>query len=460
MVAVIDLKDEAGSARRPTRAHTRSRTVGGVLFRLLATLLLVVAAVTVYAVPATAHVAPAGSDISLAQTIAGMEMTVIVRRTDRVPGPLRVDVIPHTPVRAVSVDVTVRSAASAAVASGTVSLKRDVAQTYPVVLAVHDDGTHWLELRAGDEFTQLPFRVETAETAASERWASGLFAAVAVLLVSALGAATRARRTLAVVLGSGGAVALIVGTTVAAVSPITPAAGDRDAGAGRPYAQARITTEPARPAAGEAFALRLVLVDGSTGRLLDDLVPHHNALAHLVVTSSDGSAFHHLHPRRTTPGHLEVRLSTVQPGPYRVYAEIERENAGSQLVSGGFDVEGPAADVLPTKAVLPTTAPVVAGRPVGIEVDTGPDQVQSWLGMAGHLIVRNSGGGFLGHAHEAGSMDPGTPPPDDTVAAHDPRLRFAFTFPEPGRYFVWLQYSRRLSIVTVPFVIDVEAATT
>jgi hypothetical protein len=48
-------------------------------------------------------------------------------------------------------------------------------------------------------------------------------------------------------------------------------------------------------------------------------------------------------------------------------------------------------------------------------------------------------------------------PPDDTVPTYSPKLRFAFAFPEPGRYFVWVQYSRQLTIVTVPYQVDVQA---
>jgi hypothetical protein len=111
-------------------------------------------------------------------------------------------------------------------------------------------------------------------------------------------------------------------------------------------------------------------------------------------------------------------------------------------------------------ARLPTTPrQVVATRPVSITIKAGPSRVQPWLGMAGHLIVRDRQGSFLGHAHELGSMTTTAPPPDDTVHAYAPTLRFAFTFPEPGRYFVWVQYARDLQITTTPYVVDVQAET-
>ncbi|MEV6637922.1 hypothetical protein AB0M54_45085 [Actinoplanes sp. NPDC051470] len=431
--------------------------------RVLVTLLMAVAAVAVGGAPAAAHGPVPGGDTVLAQTIAGMEVTLAVRRVGEVPGPLRVDLIPHTPVRALPIEVTVRSGTSAGATAGSFLFERDVARTYPLMLAVRDQGPHWLELRAGGEFSQLPFRVQVPR-APSDLWVSGAFGAAALLLFGAFGVAAAGSRAIAVVLGGGAGVALVVAGTLAMVSPALPGAETVPAGtgpAGRPYAQAWIYSMPARPAAGKDFTLRIVLVDGSTGRPLDDLVPHHQALAHVVVTSADGAIFRHVHPRRMAPGKLEVRLATPEPGPYVVNVEFERDSAGSQLVSGRFEVAGPGPVTSSVgRVVLPTTPrEVFATRPVSIRIDSGPGRVQPWLGMAGHLIVRDSRGGFLGHAHELGSMDTDVAPPDDTVPAYDPTLRFAFTFPEPGRYFVWVQYARELRITTLPHVVDVRAGT-
>jgi hypothetical protein len=420
--------------------------------------LLAATAVVVGAPPAAAHVAPVGSDTLLAQTIAGMEITVAVRRTGQVPGPLRVDLIPHTPVRDLPIEVTVRSVTSTAVAAGTARLERDVARTYPVGLAVNETGPHWLELSAAGEQSQLPFRVDVQRAPDTDNWVSGLFAAAALLLVAALVAGAWGPRPLPLVLSGAGGAAFVAGITVALLSPmLVPTVGQTTA-VGRSYAQAKIATVPEHPAAGVDFTLHVTLVDGATGQPLDDLVPHHQALAHVIVTSADRVEFHHLHPRRTAAGQLQVRLSAARPGSYQVDVEFEREGSGTQLVSGGLTVAGSAvATAAKPLAVLPTTTPnVVATRPVGIAVDTGPGRVQPWLGMAGHMIVRDGQGSFLGHAHEMGSMA-ATAAPDDTVPTYSPKLRFAFTFPEPGRYFVWVQYSRQLTIVTVPYQIDIQA---
>jgi hypothetical protein len=194
--------------------------------------------------------------------------------------------------------------------------------------------------------------------------------------------------------------------------------------------------------------LRLDLVDGSTGRPVDDLVLHHEALAHVIVTSEDGRYFRHVHPLRTAPGRLEVKMRADRPGRYLAYAELEREDSGGQLITGEFSVNGDAASVeaeKPVEAVTPLLQPAtpIAGRPTTIELNTSGIP-RPWLGMTGHLIVRSQDGTFLGHVHEMGT--PG------------PRLRFTFSFPSAGRYLAWVQYATGDHIVTAPFTINVTAS--
>jgi hypothetical protein len=44
---------------------------------------------------------------------------------------------------------------------------------------------------------------------------------------------------------------------------------------------------------------------------------------------------------------------------------------------------------------------------------------------------------------------------DETVAAYGPDISFTFTFPEPGRYRVWVQAERNFTVLTVPALVDV-----
>lgn len=435
------------------------------MFARLLVAALALAGMLMWPPAASAHGTSATDDVRLAQTIAGAELTVVIRRTETVPGPLRIDLIAHHPVRALPVSVRVGSAESGPVR--TVQLEPGRAGGYPVVFDVAEAGPHELELRAGGELSVLPFRVLVPRAASWERLVYGGFALAALLLGGALVAAVLSWRVPAVLLGGGTVLALVVTLTVALLSPRLPAPvpdGAPSPSGGRPYVQARVATTPAVPVAGEPFTLRLDLVDGSTGRPVDDLAVHHAALAHLIVSSEDGSFFRHVHPLRTGPGRLAATLTADRPGHYLVSTEIERAGSGGQLLSGEVTVGGVAAvQQAPAPArdeVTLSPRRPVAGRPVTVEVDTGRPDLQPWLEMAGHLIIRSQDGGFLGHAHELNSMTSGTATgqaPDETVAAYGPVLRFTVSFPAPGRYLAWVQYAREFRIVTVPFTVTVEA---
>jgi hypothetical protein len=44
------------------------------------------------------------------------------------------------------------------------------------------------------------------------------------------------------------------------------------------------------------------------------------------------------------------------------------------------------------------------------------------------------------------------------MGAPGSRVRFTFSFPEPGRYLTWIQYATADRIVTVPFTVNVTAS--
>ncbi|MCE7003774.1 hypothetical protein LWC34_13190 [Kibdelosporangium philippinense] len=388
----------------------------------------------VMAVPASAHVVSADADLRVAQTISGTELTVVIRRTPEVPGPLYVNLVAYQPVGDLTIDLAVGESA------GTVRLWRS--GTHPVVLHVQDTGPHELRLKTSADYSVLPFEVRVPRPATWEMVVYGGFGVTGVMFAAALGMSRW--RPAALGLGGVGVVAAIIAATVAVLSPQL-GADTRDPG--RPNAQGFLLVTPAQPRAGEEVTLRFDLVDGSTGLPVRDLAVHHDALAHLVITSQDGEFFRHVHPLRTPEGRLETRLVPDRPGRYLAYLEVERVDAGGQRVSGSFEITGPPR-ASPLR-VASWTFP--AGRPVTIEIDTGTTGVQSWLGMAGHMITRDATGDFLGHVHESSMVSTS----DGTVAEHGPKLCFSTSFPRPGRYFAWVQYVKEFQIVTVPHVIEV-----
>ncbi|HUR05948.1 MAG TPA: hypothetical protein VM347_25605 [Nonomuraea sp.] len=434
------------------------------MIRVLRVLCLAAVLMLVGAAPAAAHNVTAGADLRIAQTIAGTELTVVIKGTKRVPGPLQIGVIAFQPVTDLPVGLEVRSVADGRTVTGVARAARDPQY---VQLKVDTTGPHELTLRAGNEVAVVPFRVLVDRTSAGDLLIYGGLFVAALLMVAGVLTGALARPGPAMLLAGGAAVGLTVAAMVVIFEPLLPAAppdgaaptvaptaGATAVGAvagGRPFAQGRVVTAPVRPASEEEFTLRIDLVDGSTGRPVDDLTLHHEALAHVIVTSEDGRYFRHVHPLRTAPGRLEVRMRADRPGHYLAYVELEREDSGGQLITGSFSVGDSAAPVeavvaeVPVDAAAPLLRPAapVAGRPTTIELGTS-GTVRPWLGMTGHLIVRSQDGTFLGHVHEMGS--PG------------PRLHFTFSFPSAGRYFAWAQYANGDRIVTVPFTVDVTAS--
>ncbi|MGP4095352.1 hypothetical protein [Nonomuraea sp. KM90] len=422
---------------------------------MIRALCLAAVLVLALAAPAAAHNVTAGADLRIAQSIAGAEVTVVIKGTSRVPGPLRIGVIAYQPVAGLPVGLEVRSVEDGRTVTGTAgAAARDPQYAQ---LRVERTGPHELKLSAGDEVAVVPFRVLVERGSAGDLLIYGGLFVAGLLLVGGLLTGGLARRATAMLLSAGAAAGVTVAAMVIVFEPqLPPTVPDGAApvagtpAGGRPYAQARVATVPARPAAGQDFTLRVDLVDGSTGRPVDDLAVHHEALAHVVVTSADGRYFRHLHPLRTAPGRLEVRLRADRPGRYLAHAELEREDSGGQLVTAGFEIGGEAApgtSVPAGEAVSPLLRPAVpvAGRPATIELPA-PAGVRPWLGMTGHLLVRSQDGTFFGHVHEMGT--PGS------------RLRFTFSFPEPGRYLAWAQYATADRIVTAPFTVDVTASGT
>jgi hypothetical protein len=213
------------------------------------------------------------------------------------------------------------------------------------------------------------------------------------------------------------------------------------------------------------------LSDGSTGQPVDDLLPHHEALLHLVVVGADGAFFAHLHPARQAPGRFAIGLTPDRPGRYTAYAEIERQDSGVQVVARDFEVGGAAAPAAPPPpglcarevgdihvVVASSLAPLRAGRQATLtfsfsQAGTPVADIQPWLGMAGHLIARSADGMIYGHIHAAEVVPPETLAP---AVLYGPDVRFAYTFPQPGRYQLWGQFRRAGALVTVPLAVEVE----
>ncbi len=235
----------------------------------------------------------------------------------------------------------------------------------------------------------------------------------------------------------------------------------------RPYAVTQVI--PSHDVQRNIDQLKILLNDGSTGLPVDDIVLHHQALMHMVVIDPLSHTFLHVHPARTAPGQYIVDLPAIATGSYDVAIEIERANSGSQVTHQQVTLGVATAQALPAPAVLPatiqsgdytitvqTTTPAQVGVPVKLRVEaTKAGQPVSaldfWLGMRGHMIVRNPNGAIFGHIHAVGAMSEVFQP----VSAAGNQVAFVYAFPTAETYAVWVQLVIEGTIITLPVQITV-----
>ncbi|GAB3462767.1 hypothetical protein GCM10027436_73050 [Actinophytocola sediminis] len=461
-------------------------------------LLTVAALLSLNVSAASADGASAGADIHVAQSLGERELTVVLRRVDGVPGPLRVDVVTHAGsapgllrLRLTPTDVTT---ARVGARETTVRLGA-VPGAYGGTVRVERPGPQELVLDDGSSVASIPFVVPVTVMSPAEGLAYLGFAAAGLLLAVALAAAVLARRTWLVMAPAVAVVAaLAVAVTAGALSASTPAppvpGEDVDATVAAvldPYSvthptPAQATRPPVtmlvRPQQTEDGAVDLTLwfTDSGSGRPVDDFLVHDGAFVHLLVVTPS-MALRHLHPVRVAPGEYRVRLADAEQGHHALTAEVARRGGGVQSLRSptGFDVAaaprptvGGIRELAGTQVDVSVTG-VRAGEPTTIVACFGDQaDLQPWLGMVGHLIavgpLTDDGSTTAverapvwAHVHAMTPRPRGTPTerPDETVAAYGPSVSFTHTFPLPGRYQVWVQAQRRYTLLTEPVLLDI-----
>ncbi|MET0134537.1 MAG: hypothetical protein ABW215_13215 [Kibdelosporangium sp.] len=436
-------------------------------------LLTVLGVVFGVAAPALADGPAGGADVQVAQTIGDRDLTVIIRRADG-PGPLRVDLVAHVGTPAGRLTLQAK-AEGTTISTTTVDLGATPG-FYPGTLHVNRSGPWELALDDGTQVATIPFIVPARVTSPWDNTVYGGFIAAGALLFLALGLAFFGRVGLAMVPAGGMIAALAVAITAGLLSPLIPRPPSPGAqldptfdNVDDPYRRTSIV-DFSRPPVNlvpsmAADDLRLQLADGATGRPVDDLLVHDNALIHLVVVSPSGG-LKHLHPIRVAPGDYRARLNPAEPGVHAVAAELARRGGGVQLARASVQVTNTTVTPqAPGKADLEQVIQP-AGSPSTITARFGTPTLQPWLGMLGHMIVvgpisdtrTTVTAPVWAHVHAMIPPTPGFPDkPDESVAAFGPDVRFTYTFPQPGRYLAWVQAERDYSVITVPMVVDVPA---
>jgi hypothetical protein len=292
--------------------------------------------------------------------------------------------------------------------------------------------------------------------------------------------------------------------------------------------------------------------DGPGVQNWDTLVADHGKLMHLfLLREPDFGAFAHLHPVRRDARDFENVLPPLPPGSYRLYGEITYENGLSETLTTTVALPAPAgfapqlaagSNMLNEVYCQSVAAPVGnASQPFALDADDSwhvslttpqrstsraqvsplmggarmefrntselvencetsltfavsdangaPIDLQLYMGMLGHAVVRRVDGAVFTHLHPVGTISmaaedilvrreladgaasndlPRTNAllasasasgiPGKTRADGGNEVSFPYAFPRPGEYQLWVQVRTGGRVLTGVFDVEVKAA--
>ena len=204
------------------------------------------------------------------------------------------------------------------------------------------------------------------------------------------------------------------------------------------------------PAQNATFRFRIVTDENQTATSFDVV---HERRMHLIIVRRDLTGFQHLHPQMNRDGAWSTEVSLSAPGSWRAFADFSLAGEPRTL---GIDLAVPG-DFRPEPLAPPTRDIEVEGHRVSLDVDmAGPSAVlrfgigedygtvtlDPFLGARGHLVALREGDLAFLHVHPTHESEkPG-------------RVSFAATFPSPGVYRLFLQYSTGAKVRTAEFTME------
>jgi hypothetical protein len=213
-----------------------------------------------------------------------------------------------------------------------------------------------------------------------------------------------------------------------------------------------LTLELARRTAtpGKRFDLAFRIV-GRDGRTVRDFDVEHTKRMHFILVRRDMTGFQHLHPSERPDGTWTVPVTLRDAGSYRVFADFSVDDkpytladdvtADGSVRSGELPAPVDSVDADGLQVSL-TEGASHAGEEseLGFTVtrDGRPVAIENYLGAKGHLVALRQGDLAFLHVH-----------PDEN------RLQFMATFPNPGRYRLFLQFQVDGRVHTAAFTQEV-----
>jgi hypothetical protein len=232
---------------------------------------------------------------------------------------------------------------------------------------------------------------------------------------------------------------------------------------------------------------------------LDTIIPDHGHLMHLfLIRMPEMDDFYHLHPDETAAGTFTEKMPAVSGGSYAVFADIVRESGFPDTMTAMIELppgdkgrpllgddSNAAAPKLSTVQANRTTVPLDRDDRVEWVLDAhtlqaqkpallrfrvtdknGPpvNDLEPYMGMAGHLVIFRRDLSVFAHVHPAGSVPmaalmllqkPSTSGGDSMAGmqheAKGNEITFPYGFPQGGDYRLFLQVKRAGQVQTAVF---------
>jgi hypothetical protein len=237
---------------------------------------------------------------------------------------------------------------------------------------------------------------------------------------------------------------------------------------------------------------------------MEDVIPDHDHLMHLFLIRVPGmDRLLHLHPDRITGGAFAEDLRAISAGKYQVFADVVdkagfpwtlvgevnlpqidgKALAGDDSSWSGAPLTKPAGEantfLLPDgghmiweRASGPLKASAAMNFTFSVQTKEGkPAQdLELYMGMAGHAEFVRSDMSAFAHVHPAGSVAMAAlelaqagvleaapaMPGEMAMGAHSAEVSFPYGFPQPGNYRIFVQIKRGGQVETGVFDAHVE----
>ncbi len=238
----------------------------------------------------------------------------------------------------------------------------------------------------------------------------------------------------------------------------------------------RLSADKPRIASGHVVRFRLEAKKDprmETSDSIRDFEYVHEKPIHFLVASADLAEFDHIHPELAADDSFEVAHTFAHGGKYRIWADYSLPGEEPRVNEFDVEVAGPAR---PSERLVPSSSftqtagpltvtlapsrPLIAGQdiPVTLQLQGSTDALEPYLGAWAHVIVVAGDFRSFAHVHPAESV-PGASPMHSHSAAGPPpdQIHVITSFPSAGLYKLWAQFQNAGRVLTVPFVLRVEA---